>query len=51
MHYKYLFKARGKTTKGEKNRKREKEGLHGKIGILWYDDVSKCQALFQHGSN
>lgn len=51
MHYKYLFKARGKTTKGEKNRKREKEGMHGKIGILWYDDVSKYRTLFQHGSN
>ena len=32
---KYLFKARGKTTKGDKNREREKEGMHGKIGILW----------------
>lgn len=31
MHYKYVWKARGKTTKGEKNRKRGKEGMHGKI--------------------
>lgn len=51
MHYKYLFKARGKTTKGEKNRKRGKEGMHDKIGVLRYDDVSKIRALFQHGSN
>lgn len=34
-----------------KERKIGKEGMHGKIGILWYDDVSKFGALFQHGSN
>lgn len=47
MHYKYVWKARGKTTKERKIGKR----MHGKIGILWYDDVSKFEALFQHGSN
>ena len=31
MHYKYLFKARGKTTKGEKNRKRGKKACMTKL--------------------